>query len=211
MEALAVVLMVLSLIVFGLRFYKFAIGFYTANAFCLVILFFVLAMRYNANELYFWAIAAFFTKVILVPCFLFWTLKKINIKFENEPYGGFFVSVVVAFGFGIGLALLLEPVFVKFALIKEPIVVISAIFTFWVGVCGFVLRRSFLKQILAYCLIENAIHLNLATNAYNAHSLVEIGILSDAVFAICVMCVLAIRFKEVFDSQNVNLASDLKG
>lgn len=211
MEALAVVLMIFSIVVFGLRSYKFAIGFYTANAFCLVSLFFVLAMRYGANELYFWAIAAFITKVILVPCVLFWTLKKINLEFENEPYCGFFLSPVIAFGFGLGFALLLEPVFIKFALIKEQIIIISAIFCFWVGVCGFVLRRSFLKQILSYCLIENAIHLNLATNAYNAHSLVEIGILSDAVFAICVMCALAFRFKEVFGSQNVNLACDLKG
>ena len=116
MEALAVVLMIFSIVVFGLRSYKFAIGFYTANALCLVSLFFVLAMRYGANELYFWAIAALFTKVILVPCVLFWTLKKINLEFENEPYCGFFVSVVITFGFGFGFALLLEPVFIKFAL-----------------------------------------------------------------------------------------------
>ncbi|MBO7369647.1 MAG: hydrogenase 4 membrane subunit [Campylobacter sp.] len=211
MEVLAVALMIISISVFSFRDYKISISCYALNTICLVLLFFVMASKFDAGSLFSWAIIAFITKVVLVPGILFWTLSKISLTHENDPYTGFFLSPVITLAFSLGLAFLLTPVFMKFAMIKSEIVVFAAIFTFWVGVCGFILRRSFLKQILAYCLIENAIHLNLATNAYNASSLVELGILSDAVFAIAIMAVLAVRFNNVFGDQNTNLASELKG
>ncbi|MDA3079352.1 MULTISPECIES: hydrogenase 4 membrane subunit [unclassified Campylobacter] len=211
MEVFAILLMMISLAVFSFRDYKISISLYALNTVCLVTLFFIMAAKFDAHELRSWAVIAIITKVILVPAILFYALSKIDMRYENDPYTGFFLSPVIAFAFSLGLALLLTPIFMKFAIIQNEVVICAAIFTFWIGVCGFILRRSFLKQILAYCLIENAVHLNLATNACNASSLVELGILSDAVFGIAIMAILAVRYKEVFGSQNTNLASELKG
>jgi len=68
-----------------------------------------------------------------------------------------------------------------------------------------------IKQILAYCLFENGIHLSLALMAYNSHELVELGILTDAIFAVIIMSVLAIRFYKAYDSLDTSKASNLRG
>ena len=72
-------------------------------------------------------------------------------------------------------------------------------------------RNSFIKQILAYCLFENGIHLSLALMAYNSNELVELGILTDAIFAVIIMSVLAIRFYKAYGSLDTSKATNLRG
>jgi hydrogenase-4 component E len=87
----------------------------------------------------------------------------------------------------------------------------AASFVFMMGIFGFILRNSFIKQILSYCLFENGIHLSLALMAYNSHELVEIGILTDAVFAVLIMGILAKRFYATYESLDTSKAINLKG
>ena len=79
------------------------------------------------------------------------------------------------------------------------------------GIFGFILRNSFIKQILSYCLFENGIHLSLALMAYSSHELVEIGILTDAVFAVLIMGILAKRFYASYESLDTSKAIHLRG
>ena len=171
----------------------------------------MLSEKFNAEQLKTWAIVAFFTKVIFVPAILFWLVKKLDVVSEDEPVGGFFVSPVIAMGFSLALSMSIHPIFLKFSLIKEEIMLIAAGTVFMMGIFGFMLRNSFVKQILAYCLFENGIHLSLALMAYNSHELVELGILTDAIFAVIIMSVLAIRFYKAYDSLDTSKASNLRG
>ncbi|MGB9801583.1 MAG: NADH-quinone oxidoreductase subunit K, partial [Arcobacter sp.] len=76
---------------------------------------------------------------------------------------------------------------------------------------GFVLRNSAIKQILAYCTFENGIHLSLALMAYNSPEIVELGILTDALFAVIILAIFAQRFYKYFGSLDVSKATELKG
>ena len=211
LDALAICMIVTSLAVFGLRNLKLSIIAYAVETLLLVSIFFLLAEKFNAEQLTTWAIVAFFTKVIFVPAILFWLVKKLDVVSEDEPVGGFFVSPVIAMGFSLALSMSIHPVFLKFSLIKEEIMLIAAGTVFMMGIFGFMLRNSFVKQILAYCLFENGIHLSLALMAYNSHELVELGILTDAIFAVIIMSVLAIRFYKAYDSLDTSKASNLRG
>ena len=171
----------------------------------------MLYSNFNAPQLRIWAIVAFFTKVIFVPGILFWLVKKLDVISEDEPVGGFFVSPVIAMGFSIAIAMTINPILLKFSLIQERIVLIAAVTVFMMGIFGFMLRNSFIKQILAYCLFENGIHLSLALMAYNSHELVELGILTDAIFAVIIMSVLAVRFYKAYDGLDTSKASNLRG
>ena len=208
---LAICLIVTSLAVFGLRSLKLSIIAYAIETLLLVSIFFLLSEKFNAEQLKTWAIVAFFTKVLFVPGILFWLIKKIGVVSEDEPVGGFFVSPVIAMGFSLALSMSIHPIFLKFSLIKEEIMLIAAGTVFMMGIFGFMLRNSFIKQILAYCLFENGIHLSLALMAYNSHELVELGILTDAIFAVIIMSVLAIRFYKAYDSLDTSKASNLRG
>ena len=211
LDILAICMIVTSLAVFGLRNLKLSIIAYAVETLLLVSIFFLLAEKFNAEQLTTWAIVAFFTKVIFVPAILFWLVKKLDVVSEDEPVGGFFVSPVIAMGFSLALSMSIHPIFLKFSLIKEEIMLIAAGTVFMMGIFGFMLRNSFVKQILAYCLFENGIHLSLALMAYNSHELVELGILTDAIFAVIIMSVLAIRFYKAYDSLDTSKASNLRG
>ena len=204
-------MIVTSLAVFGLRNLKLSIGIYAIQTLFLVSIFFMLYSNFNAPQLRIWAIVAFFTKVIFVPGILFWLVKKLDVISEDEPVGGFFVSPVIAMGFSLAIAMTINPILLKFSLIQERIVLIAAVTVFMMGIFGFMLRNSFIKQILAYCLFENGIHLSLALMAYNSHELVELGILTDAIFAVIIMSVLAVRFYKAYDGLDTSKASNLKG
>ena len=211
LDILAICMIVTSLAVFGLRSLKLSIIAYAIETLLLVSIFFLLSEKFNAEQLKTWAIVAFFTKVLFVPGILFWLIKKLGVVSEDEPVGGFFVSPVIAMGFSLALSMSIHPIFLKFSLIKEEIMLIAAGTLFMMGIFGFMLRNSFIKQILAYCLFENGIHLSLALMAYNSHELVELGILTDAIFAVIIMSVLAIRFYKAYDSLDTSKASNLRG
>lgn len=211
LDILAICMIVTSLAIFSLRSLKLSIIAYAIETLLLVSIFFLLSEKFNAEQLKTWAIVAFFTKVLFVPGILFWLIKKLGVVSEDEPVGGFFVSPVIAMGFSLALSMSIHPIFLKFSLIKEEIMLIAAGTVFMMGIFGFMLRNSFIKQILAYCLFENGIHLSLALMAYNSHELVELGILTDAIFAVIIMSVLAIRFYKAYDSLDTSKASNLRG
>ena len=211
LDILAICMIVTSLAVFGLRSLKLSIIAYAIETLLLVSIFFLLSEKFNAEQLKTWAIVAFFTKVLFVPGILFWLIKKLGVVSEDEPVGGFFVSPVIAMGFSLPRSMSIHPIFLKFSLIKEEIMLIAAGTVFMMGIFGFMLRNSFIKQILAYCLFENGIHLSLALMAYNSHELVELGILTDGIFAVIIMSVLAIRFYKAYDSLDTSKASNLRG
>ena len=211
LDTLAICMIVTSLAVFGLRNLKLSVIVYAIQTLLLVSIFFLLSKKFDAEQLSMWAIVAFFTKVILVPGILLWLIKKLNVVSEDEPVAGFFVSPIIAMGFSLALSMSIHPIFLKFSLIKEEIMLIAAGTIFMMGIFGFMLRNSFIKQILAYCLFENGIHLSLALMAYNSHELVEFGILTDAIFAVIIMSVLAIRFYKAYDSLDTSKASNLRG
>ena len=204
-------MIVTSLAVFGLRNLKLSIGIYAIQTLLLVSIFFMLYSNFNAPQLRIWAIVAFFTKVLFVPGILFFLIKKLGVISEDEPVGGFFVSPVIAMGFSLAIAMTINPILLKFSLIQERIVLIAAVTVFMMGIFGFMLRNSFIKQILAYCLFENGIHLSLALMAYNSHELVELGILTDAIFAVIIMSILAVRFYKAYDGLDTSKASNLRG
>ncbi len=210
-DILAVCMIITSLAVFGLRNLKFSVGAYALQTLLLVSIFFMLYSNFNAPQLRAWAVVAFFTKVIFVPAILFYLIKKLGVISEDEPVGGFFVSPVIAMGFSLAIAMSINPILLEFSLIQEKIALVAAVTVFMMGIFGFMLRNSFIKQILAYCLFENGIHLSLALMAYNSHELVELGILTDAIFAVIIMSVLAVRFYKAYDGLDTSKASNLKG
>ena len=210
-DILAICMIVTSLAVFGLRNLKLSVGIYAVQTLLLVSIFFMLSSTFNAPQLKIWAVVAFFTKVLFVPGIVFFLIKKLSVISEDEPVGGFFVSPVIAMGFSLAIAMTISPILLKFSLIEERITLIAAVTVFMMGIFGFMLRNSFIKQILAYCLFENGIHLSLALMAYNSHELVELGILTDAIFAVIIMSILAVRFYKAYDGLDTSKASNLKG
>lgn len=208
---LSLLMIVTSLAVFGWRNIKQAAYIYVIQTILLITIFAVLAQKYNAPELMSWAIIGFFLKVILVPYILIKLIRKLNVTIEEEPVEGFFVSPIIAIAFSLATAMMLYPILKEFSLLKEDIPLIASITVFMIGIFGLILRKNIIKQIMAFCLFENGSHLTLALMAYKSPEIVDVGILTDAIFAVIIMSILAMRYYKYFGSLDVTKASNLKG
>ena len=210
-DSVTVLMMGTSLAVFGLRKYKLSIAAYAMQTLLLVIVFLLLYGKYGVHELLIWSATALVMKVIFVPLLLLRLVNSLGVVNENEPVGGFFISPIVALSFSLAISMMFYKVFIHFSLFKDTLPLFASSFIFMVGIFGFILRNSFLKQILSYCLFENGIHLSLALMAYNSHELVEVGILTDAIFAVVIMSILAKRFYASYGSLDTSKATNLRG
>jgi len=210
-DILTIAMIATSLAVFGLRNLRWSVYAYIAETLLLVSVFLLLSQKYNVEQLSEWAVIAFITKVVIVPYILIRLIRKLGVKSEESPLYGFFVSPIIALGFSLAMAMVISPILKEFSLLKETIPLIASVTIFSLGIFGLILRKNVIKQILAYCLFENGIHLTLALSTYNSPEIVDIGILTDAIFAVIIMSILAERFYKYFGTLDVSKANQLKG
>ncbi len=163
---------------------------YSLQSLILVLIFVALAALMHAPQLYLWAASAFVTKAILVPWILIRALSKVD-----EPTTS--LSTVSA---PLMILLAAVSVVVSYTVVNQIQLPAAAVFTpalaisvahFFFGQLCIVTHRNIFKQILGFCLMENGSHLTLALLAYRAPELVEVGIATDAVFAVIVLVALA--------------------
>ncbi len=213
-NSLAVVLIVTSLLVVEAGDPRRAARLYSLQSLVLVLIFLALAMFMQAQTLYIWALTALATKVLLVPYIMIRALKKIG-----DPGGGTApgaallspaVSLLVAAAF-IALAFAIVTPFQMQAVIQLKPALAVSIALFLLGLLCILTQRNAMKQILGYCLMENGAHLTLAFMAFNAPETVEIGILTDAVFAVIIMSLIAVRLFSVAGTLDTDTLTSLKG
>ncbi|MEI2387774.1 hydrogenase 4 membrane subunit [Breoghania sp. JC706] len=185
--------------------------FYSAQSFVIVVLFIFLGAQTGSGELYLWSFTAFITKVLLVPFIMYTMFRRLD---DGELGSG---QVMPAAFSAIGAALIvilcyavLSRVTLPSAENLKPALAIS-LAHFFLGLSCIVAQRNILKQVFGYCLMENGSHLTLAILAPNAPELVEIGIATDAVFAVAIMAVLGTRIFAKLNSLDARKLTTLKG
>lgn len=166
----------------------------------------------GSTELFTWSATAFATKVVLVPAILLFTLKKIGDDAEADlpPKLNPMKSV----------ALVAVEVFVCFVAVSgidlptaaavKPTLAVS-LAHFLIGLTCIVIQRSIFKQIFGYCLMENGSHVTLALLAPQAPELVEIGVATDAIFAVIILAVLVWRMARYAHTLDADDLCELKG
>lgn len=184
---------------------------YGAQAIVLVAILAVLGFVTGSGELYTWSVTAFLTKVILVPAMILFALKKMQAKPEELP---------PRFSPGITVVLVAVEVMLCFwavsgielptALEVKPALAIS-LAHFFIGLTCIISQRNIVKQIFGFCLMENGSHVTLALLAPEAPKLVEIGIATDAIFAVAIMAFMAVRIYRSLKTLDSNEISRLKG
>jgi len=183
---------------------------YSFQSMILVLIFLALATLMAAPQLYLWAASAFITKAILVPLILYLALSKVDeantsLNTVSTPVSVILAAIAVVVSFTI-----VNQIELKSAAVFIPALAISIAHFFFGQLC-IVTQRNIFKQILGFCLMENGSHLTLALLAYRAPELVEIGIATDAVFAVIILVLLANQIYKrlhTLDSAELNV---LKG
>jgi hydrogenase-4 component E len=176
----------------------------------LVSIFLALAVITGSRELYLWAASSTVTKVILVPAILFFALRRFDAVAPLPSLRRVATVVVLAAAVVGGCALIVAPIKLPAAAAFRPALTVS-LAHFFLGIACIVTQRNIIKQIFGYCLMENGSHLTLALLANQAPELVEIGIATDAVFAVVIFTVLTQRIQRSLNSLDCDDLMTLKG
>ena len=207
---LAGLMMITSLLVIGARKPIASCWFYALQSFVLVMIIVTLANTLDAHQLTLWAITAFFTKVLLVPLILGFAFRKLSDPSANISVIKPALLMLLAAVIVILCWFVVEPIQIPMVAELKPALAVS-LGHFMLGLLCIVTQRNILKQAFGYCLMENGSHLTLALLAWRAPELVEIGIATDAIFAVIVMAVLARKIYRTLNTLNVDQLTALKG
>jgi len=207
---LAGLLIVTSLMVIGSKRPTSSALLYALQSLVLVAIFLALAVTKNAEELYLWAITSFVTKVILVPYIMYRALGDLRDPEADGSLFGMAWTILAAAVIVVLSYLVVETVKLPTITDLKPALGVS-LGHFFLGLLCIVSQRNILKQIFGYCLMENGAHLTLALMAYKAPELVEVGIATDAIFAVVIMTVIARKIFRTLNTLNVNQLTALKG
>ena len=196
---LAGLMMLTSLFVISVKSYRLSCGFYACQSLVLVSIFATLSCLFAAEQLLIWSASAFITKVLLVPLIMTYAAL----------FGPAMMALLAAL-IVLLCAFVVQPVKLPMATGLKPALAV-ALGHFLLGLLCIVSQRNILRQIFGYCLMENGSHLVLALLAWRAPELVEIGIATDAIFAVIVMVLLARKIWRTHGTLDVNNLTALKG
>jgi len=207
---LAACMIYTAFMIVELRNLRFSAYAYMAQALLLVGVFLGIAVVANEPHFYVWSLTAFLSKVIVVPWLVLRAIGKVKVEREEEPLVPLVPSIgvdlaLIAIGFWLGETLPIPVV--------EPGLKICMGVSFaltFMGIYSISSRRSTIKQAISFCHIENGIHLMLAVLAFASPVTVELGILTDAIFAIAMMLYLSTVIKGVIGSLNSFELSSLR-
>jgi len=209
-NSLCGLLIITSLLVIETKKARWSAIFYSLQSLVLVLIFLSLAVLMQANQLYLWAASAFVTKAVLVPLILYRALSRVEEadmpKNAMSPVAAILIaaaSVAVSF-------FVVDQIQIAAVAPFKPALAIS-IAHFFFGVLCILTQRNIYKQILGVCLMENGAHLTLALLAYNAPELVEVGVATDALFAVLLMVILGGQIYRTLHTLDSSDLTTLKG
>lgn len=209
-NSLAGLLIVTSLLVIGARTPRASALLYALQSLVLVLTFLALAHATQTHELVLWSVSAFVTKVVLVPYVMYRALggledPKVNQGMLSMAFSVLAAAVIVVLSF-----LVVSSVQLPAINELKPALGVS-LGHFFLGLLCIVTQHNILKQVFGYCLMENGAHLTLALMANKAPELVEIGIATDAIFAVVIMVVIARQIYRTLNTLDVRQLTALKG
>lgn len=207
---LAGLMMFTSLLVICARRYSVSCWLYALQSLVLVSIFFTLSQLLHAEQLLMWSFSALITKVLLVPLIMGYMFRKMAPTDVGERLFGPAALMLMAAVIVLLCWFVVRPVQLPMLSPLKPALAV-ALGHFLLGLVCIISQRNILRQIFGYCLMENGSHLVLALLAWRAPELVEIGIATDAIFAVIVMVLLARKIWRTHGTLDVNTLTALKG
>jgi hydrogenase-4 component E len=195
-NSLAALLIVTSLFCILARTPASSALLYSLQSFVLVCAFVAIAHFFNVTRLYHWALTSVVTKVVLVPAILYFAFRRTDQSKLPPPVLSPAAMIALAAVVVVVSAVVVRRVQIPVAAGFNQVLVVCLSLIF-LGLACIITQRNILKQIFGYCLIENGSHLTLALLAHQAPELLEIGIGSDAIFAVITLTFFATRIRSV--------------
>lgn len=143
-------------------------------------------------------------KATILPMFIYFIIKNVDIKRETEPYISNFLSVIVVMamvGMSFTGAAAMENIGGSEIDVLTMGVSLSALV---VGLFIMISRKKLITHVMGYLVLENGVFLLSLALANDVPVIVEMGVLLDLFIGVFLMGIFLNRIKSTFDSADVS-------
>ncbi|MBN8660301.1 MAG: hypothetical protein J0M35_08075 [Candidatus Obscuribacter phosphatis] len=211
-EALAMLSAVLGILILGTTLLRTNLSFYRFHTLAIVALTVWIGHITKESHLYIVAAAVLLVKVLFIPSFLGWVMKKAEVGSDKQA----FIAAPLSMHLGaimLGVSYLLSSRIPGLEGVHQEgshlgsTAAMSILFT---GVLLMLTRRAALSQILGFLVIENGIYLFAVTQTHGMPMLVEMGLLLEVLVGVMISGLLLFNIKKSFEHIDVSQLTDLK-
>jgi hydrogenase-4 component E len=210
-ELLAISAAVVAILMLGTTHIRNNLDFYSAHTFLIAGETAWFAHTNGHDEILYW-VAVFFglVKAILIPRFLSWVVKRIDVDTD----AGSFIVAPMAMMAGIGMLGVSYLLSAQLPGLSEDIdsrlgamAAMSIIFT---GVLLMLARKIAISQITGFLVLENGIYLFALTQTHGMPMIIEMGVLLELLGCVMMFGLLLFRIKKSFEHIDVTQLTELR-
>jgi hydrogenase-4 component E len=203
-------MLVSSYLMVGQRALFTAIRLYGAQSLLLGMVAATIAVSEGRHDLWVTVALTVVLKGVLIPWFLMWTVDRIGILREIEPFMNVPASLLICLGLTF-VGYRVSTGFAEGALGVSHHLIGVALSLLLIGLFLMVTRKKAITQILALLTVENAVFLVAVGVTSGMPLVVELGISFDVILAVLILGILVHRLVDRFESMDVSRLSKLKG
>ncbi|OHB38756.1 MAG: hypothetical protein A2069_06055 [Planctomycetes bacterium GWB2_41_19] len=208
-DILAVLMLITTIILIGTSRLRTCIWAYACRSFMLTLASGLIAYFSGIHHIYITTGISLALKVIVIPGFLFYIVKKINIKKEVESYINYTLSLILACGiiliayYSTQNIIQFENTFMRHCL---PIALSITLLGFFVMIS----RKQAITHILGLITMEDGMFFAALSTSYGMPLIVELGLFFDILVSVIIMGIYVYRIKESFDTIDTDSLRELR-
>ncbi len=207
---LAISAAVLAILMLGTLYLRANLGFYALHTLAIALETAWMAHKLHDPHLYWIAFFIILLKVIIIPRYLVWVVRNIDVETDS----GAFIPAPVAMLIGIGmlggsylLSLQLSSVWEN---VDGRIGTMAAMSVFFTGVLLMLSRKIAIGQIIGFLVLENGIYLFALTQTHGMPLIIEMGLLLEVLVVVMLFGLVVFRIKKSFEHIDVSRLTNLR-
>jgi len=182
---------------------------FAAQGFVLALSTLVVGYATNHPELYVSAGVTFGLKVVALPWFLHWLIRKLNVQWDIEAVINIPVQMLVGIVLVIFAFNLAAPISeIAGTITKSTLGVATA--SILLSFLMMITRRKAVSQVIGFLAMENGLFFAATSATYGMPMVVELGILFDVLVGSLVFGVFFFHIRETFESLDIHHLEKLK-
>ena len=177
----------------------------------LVLMLSTLVVAYSTQQahLYISAAVTLVLKVLALPWFLHWLIRKLNVRWDVESMVNIPVQMLIGIALVIFAFNLAAPISQMAGTITKSALGI-AIASILLSFLMMITRRKAVSQVIGFLSMENGLFFAATSATYGMPMVVELGILFDVLVAALIFGVFFFHIRETFESLDIHHLEKLK-
>jgi hydrogenase-4 component E len=169
----------------------------------------VVAYSTHQSHLYLSAAITLGLKVVLLPWFLHWLIRKLNVRWDVESVVNIPVQMLIGIALVIFAFNLAAPIS-QFAgtITKSALGIATA--SILLSFLMMITRRKAVSQVIGFLAMENGLFFAATSATYGMPMVVELGILFDVLMGALIFGVFFFHIRETFESLDIHHLEKLK-